>query len=175
MVKPRKMLGDAASPQCQKLMRLIETQSKPTLALWALQLAEKRYLPIYTAAYPKDKRALQAIRICRECARNSGSVKEIKPLLKELIQLARDEHAEPAVVCAVRAIATACNVLQTPTNALGFLFYGAAAVAYTAVGVTQSRAVYEHLAEEEFEHALAALQEAVIADEQHPVKVNWNC
>ena len=49
------------------------------------------------------------------------------------------------------------------------------AVAYTAVGVTQSRAVYEHLAEEEFEHALAALQEAVIADEQHPVKVNWNC
>ena len=101
MVKPRKMLGDAASPQCQKLMRLIETQSKPTLALWALQLAEKRYLPIYTAAYPKDKRALQAIRICRECARNSGSVKEIKPLLKELIQLARDELAEPAVVCAV--------------------------------------------------------------------------
>ena len=168
MVKPRKMLGDAASPQCQKLMRLIETQCKPTLALWALQLAEKRYLPIYTAAYPKDKRALQAIRICRECARNSGSV-------KELIQLARDELAEPAVVCAVRAIATACNVLQTPTNALGFLFYGAAAVAYTAVGVTQSRAVYEHLAEEEFEHALAALQEAVIADEQHPVKVNWNC
>lgn len=175
MVKPRKMLGDAASPQCQKLMRLIETQSKPTLALWALQLAEKRYLPIYTAAYPKDKRALQAIRICRECARNSGSVKEIKPLLKELIQLARDELAEPAVDCAVRAIATACNVLQTPTNALGFLFYGAAAVAYTAVGVTQSRAVYEHLAEEEFEHALAALQEAAIADEQHPVKVNWNC
>lgn len=175
MAKPRKMLGNAASPQCQRLMRLIETQSKRTLALWALQLAEKRYLPIYTAAYPKDVRAVDAIRICKACARDGGSVKEIKPLVKELTQLARDGYAEPAVVCAVRAIATACNVLQTPTNALGFLFYGAAAVAYTAVGLTQSREVYAHLAEEEFELALAALQEAAIANEQHPVKVNWNC
>ena len=36
MPKLRKMLGSADHPTVQKLMRLIETQNKQTLAAWAV-------------------------------------------------------------------------------------------------------------------------------------------
>ena len=54
MSKPRKMLCDLEAPYTQSLMRLIETQSKATLANWALDYAERHYLPIYAAHFPQD-------------------------------------------------------------------------------------------------------------------------
>ena len=47
MAKLRKMLGDINQPEIVRLMRMIETQSKETLAKWAVDCAEERYLDIY--------------------------------------------------------------------------------------------------------------------------------
>ena len=47
MAKLRKMLGDVNQPEIVRLMRMIETQSKETLAKWAVDCAEERYLDIY--------------------------------------------------------------------------------------------------------------------------------
>ena len=41
MPKPRKMLGKADSPTCLAVMQLIETQSRTTLARWAIAYAEQ--------------------------------------------------------------------------------------------------------------------------------------
>lgn len=47
MAKLRKMLGAVDSPYIISLMRLIETQSKSTIANWCINYAEKFFLPIY--------------------------------------------------------------------------------------------------------------------------------
>ena len=53
-MKLRKMLGKMDSPECQALMRQMETQSKQTLAAWAVAYAKERYLPLYQSAYPAE-------------------------------------------------------------------------------------------------------------------------
>ena len=40
MPKPRKMLDDIEAPHIQSLMKLIETQSKTTIANWCVSYAE---------------------------------------------------------------------------------------------------------------------------------------
>lgn len=101
MAKLRKMLGNIESQECILLMRLIETQSKETLA--------------------------------------------------------------------------ACAAVSTPTNALGFLFYGAAAIAYSKEGLTQSAEVYDAAASLELNRAYESLKDAAVPDEQHPAKIKWYC
>ena len=46
MPKPRKMLSDWDAPYIQELMRLVETQSKATLAMWAVDYAELVIMPL---------------------------------------------------------------------------------------------------------------------------------
>ena len=50
------MLSDWQAPSIQALMALISTQSKPTLAHWAVDYAEQFILPLWTKAYPDDLR-----------------------------------------------------------------------------------------------------------------------
>lgn len=47
--KARKMLSDWEAPYIQSLMKLIETQSKKTLANWAVDYAEKVLLPLWSS------------------------------------------------------------------------------------------------------------------------------
>lgn len=61
MPKLRKMLGNVTDPVVQSLMGLIETQSRSTLAHWAVNCAAQRYLPIYESAYPEDSRLRDAL------------------------------------------------------------------------------------------------------------------
>ncbi len=75
---------------------------------------------------------------------------------------------------AARATATACAVIQTPTNALGYLFYGAAAAAYSKAG-TEDASRWDNLARAELEQALEELRAVSVPDEPNPAKINWNC
>jgi hypothetical protein len=54
MPKPRKMLGAADSPYIVSLMRLIDTQSKATIANWCMDYAEEHILPIFEKHCPGD-------------------------------------------------------------------------------------------------------------------------
>lgn len=76
---------------------------------------------------------------------------------------------------AARAIVTACGVLQTPTNALGFCFYGAAAATYHELGLERSAADYDSRACVEFERLSQALEQVMVPDEADPVQVDWDC
>ena len=76
---------------------------------------------------------------------------------------------------AARAIAVACAVAQTPTNALGFLFYGAAAAAYDQLGLAQKQDSYDQAATQELAEALQSLQECAAEHEENPAKIDWNC
>ena len=52
MAKLRKMLGSLDDPSVAALMRLIETQSRETLAKWAADYTETHYLPVYEKEFP---------------------------------------------------------------------------------------------------------------------------
>lgn len=174
MPKLRRMLGDIYSPECTALMRLIETQSKETLGKWALGYATENYLPIYEAAFPEDRRLREAAELCGKFFVGEAKLAEIKPALKAARETAARTEAEPARAAA-KAVATAFAAVQTPTNAFGFLLYGAAAAAYSAAGLLESPEIYDELGTKELRRALSSLEAAAVKNEKNPAKINWNC
>lgn len=174
MPTPRKMLGDVNSPGCRALMELIQTQSKSTLATWSLAFARERYLPVFKAVNPDDRTLDEAILAVDACLAGQIKPAALKAPINAAVLLARNE-SNPISQAAARAVSTACAVIRTPTNSLGFLFYGAAASAYNQVGVNADADTYARLAEAELLLALESLKAAAIPDEPNPAKIDWNC
>lgn len=175
MAKPRKMLGRADSEECLRLMRLLETQSKKTLATWAISFAADRYLGLCMLEIPEDSSLLNAVTACQTYLAGERSLAAVKPCLKAAAETARKLEDKPALQASAKAVATACGTITTPTNALGFVFYGAAATAYTEVGMEADAAVYNALAQREFQQAYDSLKAVAVPEEPNPVKLKWNC
>ncbi len=174
MPRLRKMLGSAEHPTVLALMRQMETQSHPTLTRWAVDQAEALALPVYQAAHPEDARPAEALAAVRRFLAGEVSAAALSAPLKAARQPAQ-EIAEPAAQAAARAVATACGAARTPTSALGFTFYCAAAVVYAQAGVSASPAEHDALADEVFAGLLVALQAASVPDEPHPAHLQWGC
>ena len=97
----------------------------------------------------------------------------MKPLIKEANQIAR-ETEDPIAQAAARAIAAACGTLTTPTNALGFLFYAAAAWIYDQSSDFTAEET-DALTRQFWRQAHASLSAHAIQDEPHPAKIQWHC
>ena len=175
MTKLRKMLGDINSEECIAMMHLIETQSKTTLASWAVTYVKEHYLTIYEEECQGDVRLRDTIAVCEEYLQGDKKLTEVKPILREAAQIARDITDNPIAQAAARAIATACAVIQTPTNTLGFIFYGAAVTAYSKAGLEETVEIYDELARGEFKRAYNSLEKVSVPDEANPAKIKWNC
>ena len=93
MAKLRKMLGRADDPQIISLMRMIETQSKRTLAAWAADCAADRYLPIYELACPGDARLRELIGSVRDCLRGDLPMADLRARLREARTVAKDAES----------------------------------------------------------------------------------
>ncbi len=169
----RKMLGSADHPAILRLMRLIETQSKATLTRFAADYAAARYLPLLAALVPEENRLQAAVQAVRDHLLGAP-LSRVKAAVKDA-RTAAQAQKDPVVQAAARAVATACAVAVTPTNALGFAFYGAAAFAYHTAGTAADRSVHDALATRELEGICAALEAVCIPDEPDPVKVDWGC
>lgn len=175
MAKLRKMLCKLDDPSIMALMDLIQTQSKKTLAQWSINYAQDHFLGIYEKAFPGNTELREAIVAVRDFLAGRRPIKEVKPFLKNANEIARNCGEAPAAQAAARAVATACAVIQTPTNALGYTFYGVAAVVYDREGLDKTPEFYDAQAAEEFKNILASLRAAAVPDEADPVKIQWNC
>ena len=176
MAKLRKMLGAADSPYIVSLMRLIETQSKTTLANWSIDYAENHFVKIYYKAYPGDARPQMALDAAREWLAGKIKLPEAKRIiLNECHAAARAAEAQPAAQAAARACGQAAASIHTATHALGLVFYGAAAIAYDHAGIEQPAEVYDKIAAEECAKMEAALRAVAIENEPNPAKIKWNC
>lgn len=176
MAKLRKMLGAADSPYILSLMRLIETQSKDTIATWCLDYTTAHVLPIFEKECPGDLRPRRTLEASRSWF--AGEVK--LPLVKRMILedchgAARELDAHPAAQAAARACGQAAACCHVPTHALGLAFYGAAAIAYDKVGLSESPEVYDGIAAEECAKMEAALRAMMVENEPNPAKINWRC
>lgn len=169
MAKLRKTLGRIDAPETVALMRLIETQSGKTLTHWAVSFARERYLPLC-----RDLRLTAAVEACGEYLAEARTLKDTKPAIKAAALAAREE-TDPVIQAASRAVAVACAVVQTPTNSLGFLFYGAAASAYSRLGLNETAEAYDAAATAELTQALMFLQASAVPHEAHPAKIIWGC
>ncbi len=81
MPKTRKMLSDWDAPYIQSLVKQIETQSKTTLAQWAIDYAEHALLPLWSKHYPDDPRPWKALNSARDWLTGAIKLPQAKPLI----------------------------------------------------------------------------------------------
>ena len=175
MAKIRKMLGKADSPYIISLMKLIETQSKNTIVKWCNEDARENILPIYEKDYPEDTRLRDSLNATSEWLDGKIKLAEAKKVIKEAQVAAREAEGNSAAQAAARAIAATTTTINTVTSSLGLVFYGAAAIAYSSVGVNENEEVYEEIAARECKKIEEALEKIAIIDESNPAKINWYC
>jgi len=173
--KHRKMLTDWQAPYILPILRLIETQSKTTIALWCINYAEARILPIYEAGYPDDARAKDAINAARKWLASEIKLPEAKKVILSCHAAAREAEENPAAQAAARAIGQCASSIHAATHCAALMFYGALAVAYDALGVNASWDKLLEVAAAECIQMHAALQNVAIENEPNPAKINWNC
>ncbi|MCL2468474.1 MAG: hypothetical protein FWF02_13325 [Micrococcales bacterium] len=170
------MLSDVNAPYIQSLMRLIETQSKTTLANWGIDYAEAKILPIYTKAYPGDARCQHALDAAREWLDGKVKLPYVKSIiLNECHAAAREADASPAAQAAARTCGQAAATIHTPTHSLGLALYGALAVAYDESGTDAPWDTLVEAAAVECGRMEAALRAVAVDDEPNPATINWNC
>jgi hypothetical protein len=176
MPKRRKMLGAANSPYIVSLKRLIETQSKATIARWCLNYTETYILPIFEKHCPNDSRPRVALLASREWFEGRKKLPEVKnTILNGCHAAARELAGNPTAQAAARACGQAAACCHTPTHSLGLAFYGAAAIAYNRVGINEKPVVYDIIAAEECAKMEAALCAIAVNNEPNPAKINWRC
>lgn len=168
------MLGDVNGETAVSLMRTIETQSKITLLKWSVEYAKDRYLPLLESDFKIMSLIEDTLKKTVDYIDEKVTLNEVKNSIREL-RKSISSIKEPVSQAAAKAIVTACGVITAPANSLGFIFYGAAAYAYSRTGIKESVEIYDALAEEEMKNALESLRAASVKDEENPVKINWNC
>lgn len=174
--KLRKTYGDVNAPSTVALMRLIETQSKATIANWTLDYAEQKVLPLFTKHCPNDERPAHAIAAAREWLEGGVKLPYVKKIiLNECHAAARELDDNPVAQAAARAIGQSAGSIHAAPHSLGLYFYAAAAVGYDRLGLNASEAEYEAVAEEVCADYTAALRAVAVENETNPAKCKWNC
>lgn len=175
MPKPRKMLTDCNAPYIVALMRLIETQSKATIANWCVSYAEARLLPIWEKHHPGDGRPRAAVQAAREWLEGKVKLPAAKKVILDAHAAAREAEGNPAAQGAARAIGQAASTIHSATHSLGLPLYGSLAIAYDRIGVQSPWEDLLRVAEEECWKMHAALKAVAVENEPNPAKVNWKC
>ena len=175
MAKFRKMLNDWEAPYIQTLIKLIETQSKTTLANWCIDYSELRLLPIYETRYPDDLRPREALAAVREWLGGKIKLPQAKVFILKCHAAAREAEANAAAQAAARAIGQCASTIHSASHCAGLPLYGALAVAYDTVGIDAEWSELERFAAGECGRMEAALCAVAVEDEPNPAKMTWKC
>lgn len=172
-MKTRKALSDWEAPYIRSLMKLIETQSKPTLAHWAVDYAESAMLPLWKERYPDDPRPQNALHAARAWLAGAIKLPQAKPEILACHAAAREAEGNPAAQAAARAIGQSSSAIHSARHCIGLAFYGALAVAYHALGTDAPWTQIERRAAEACGRMEAALRAVAVENEPNPAKINW--
>lgn len=175
MPEPRKILSDLNAPYIQSLMRLIETQSKSTLANWAVDYSERVILPIWSKHYPNDPRPQRAINAAREWLKGAIKLPQAKAAILQCHAAARETGSIPAAQAAARTIGQCASTIHSARHCLGLALYGALAVSYDTLGPEAAWEHLEQIAAKECVNMLNALRDVAVDNESNPAKIKWKC
>lgn len=162
MAKLRKMLGRTDSTYVVSIRRLMETQSKTTIAHWCLDYARTEILPIYKKAYPQDLRGDAALDGAKLWLAGEAKLPYVKKLILQAHAAAREADANPAAQAAIRAVAQSASVVHVVSHALGIVHYGCCALVYDRLGLLESDEVYEDAAAVECAKMEQSLQSSAV-------------
>ena len=175
MPKYRRMLSDWEAAYLQPLVKLIETQSKVTLASWAVDYSEKVLLPLWEKEHGGDLRPAQALDAARAWLAGEIKLPVAKPVILQCHAAAREAENDPMAQAAARAIGQSASTIHSATHCIGLALYGALAVAYDEIGIDARWADLELIAAQECGRMLKALQAVAVENEPKPAKINWKC
>lgn len=175
MPKARKMLNDWKAPYIQSLMRLIETQSKATLADWAVDYSQRVILPLWCKYYPDDLRPQKALNAARDWLSGAIKLPQAKAAILECHAAAREADGNPVAQASARAIGQCASTIHSARHCIGLAFYGAIAVAYDRLGTDAPWEQIERCAAEECDRMEAALRAVAVENEPNPAKIDWKC
>jgi hypothetical protein len=175
MPKARKMLSDWEAPYIQSLMKLIETQSKATLATWAVGYSEQVILPLWSKDYPDDQRPQNALNAARQWLSGAIKLPQAKAVILECHGAAREADGNAVAQAAARAIGQCASTIHSARHCIGLAFYGAIAVAYDRLGTGAPWEQIEQCAAEECRRMLDALRAVAVENEANPAKIDWKC
>jgi len=175
MPKTRKMLSDWKAPYIQSLMKLIETQSKSTLAHWAVDYSERVLLPLWSKHYPDDLRPHNALNVAREWLSGAIKLPQAKSVILECHAAARAADGNPVAQAAARAIGQCASTIHSARHCIGLAFYGALAVAYDRLGTDAPWGQIEQCAAKECGRMEAALRAVAVENEPNLAKIDWKC
>ena len=173
-MKPRKTLCYSDAPYVISLMRLIETQSKPTIINWCVDYVEARYLPIWEKYFPDDHTPHIALDMAHKWLRGEVKIQEVRGITWDAWDAARAKSAPAAVEAAAAAIANAVLTCHVATHSIRVAFYGSAAVAYNCLGESATDEDYDAVAAEETARFEAALRTIAVPDEPNPMPCKWS-
>lgn len=175
MAPARKMLSDWEAPYIQSLMKLIETQSKSTLARWAVDYSERVILPLWNKYRPEDLRPQQALSAAREWLTGTIRFPQAKPAILACHEAARETEGNPVAQAAARAIGQSASTIHSARHCIGLALYGALAIAYDQLGTDETWPQLQQRTAETCGQMEAALREIAVADEPNPAKISWKC
>ena len=98
MKKLRKMLGKYNDDYIIELMKLIEIQSKETIAKWCMDYAEDVILLIYVKYYLNDNRPKMALNASRDWFKGLKKLPEVKDIILNSCHQAAHEAEENSVL-----------------------------------------------------------------------------
>jgi hypothetical protein len=171
--KLSKTLGNFQSPYIVSLIRLIETQSKPTLIRWCTGYAEEHIVPIYESAYPADTRPRDALHNAIGWLEGRVRFVDAKQTNYDAHAAATEAEGNYAAQAAARASANAALTIHVAAHCLGMVFYGTAALAYAQAGVNEEPEVYDRIAATECSKMEEALRSIAVPNEPNPAKIDW--
>ena len=175
MSKYRKMLSEWDAPYIQSLVKLIETQSKVTLANWCIDYCEMHILPIFEKLGPDDIRPRNALIAAHEWLDGKIKLPQAKAVILDCHAAARELENNPTAQACARAIGQCASTIHSASHCLGLAYYGALAVAYDKLGVNAPWTELEAFAAEECGRMEAALRAVAVENEPNPAKFTWKC
>ncbi len=122
MPKARKMLSDWKAPYIQPLMKFIETQSKSTLAHWAVDYVERVILPLWNKYYPYDQRPQNALNAAREWLSGAIKLPPAKKVILDCHAAAREADGNSVAQTAARAIGQCASTIHSARHCIGLAF-----------------------------------------------------
>lgn len=175
MPKARKMLSDWEAPYLQELISLIETQSKTTLANWALDYCECAILPLWSKHYPEDSRPEQALQAARAWLSGAIKLPQAKAEILACHAAAREAEGNPVAQAAARTIGQCASTIHSARHCIGLALYGALAIAYDTLGTKISWGELEACAGLTCGQMFDALRTVAVENEPNPAKISWKC
>jgi len=175
MPKLRKMLTDPNADYIQSFMRLIETQSTGTIAMWCIDYASTHILPLWNKEFPADNRPIAALAASMGHLVGALPLAEVKKKIMACRTAAQEAEGKHIAQGAARTIDVAASTVHNPAGSIAIAFYGGLTLAYSKKGLDAPWEELEKAAIEECLKMQDSFTEIMVENEPNPAKIKWGC